>query len=82
MKINVWKMSTLALTAALGISMAANFAAADQPHMQSALRSLDGARIELDRATADKGGHRAAAIELVNKAIDQVKEGIAFDRHH
>jgi hypothetical protein len=57
-------------------------ASADQPHMQLALDSLKVARTELDKADADKGGHRLWAIKLVNEAIEQVEKGIGFDRHH
>ena len=54
----------------------------DQPNMQAARGNLIAARNELQRATADKGGHRANAIGLVNSAIAEVNEGIAFDRRH
>jgi hypothetical protein len=57
-------------------------ASADQPHMQAALDSLKIARTELDKADADKGGHRMRAIKLVNEAIEQVEKGIGFDRRH
>lgn len=57
-------------------------ASADQPHMQAALEHLRAAKGELDRADADKGGHRAKAISLVNDAISQVERGIGYDRHH
>ena len=57
-------------------------ASADQPHMQAALEHLRAAKGELDRADADKGGHRARAIQLVNDAIGQVEKGIGFDRRH
>ncbi len=57
-------------------------ASADQPHMQAALEHLRAAKGELERADADKGGHRAKAIQLVNDAIAQVEHGIGFDRHH
>ena len=57
-------------------------ASADQPHMQAALEHLRAAKGELERADADKGGHRAKAINLVNDAISQVEKGIGFDRHH
>ena len=50
-----------------------------QPHMRAALGSLQNARGQLLAATADKGGHRAKAIELVDAAINQVNLGIAFD---
>ena len=57
-------------------------ASADQPHMQAALEHLRAAKGELEKADADKGGHRAKAINLVNDAIAQVEKGIAYDRHH
>ena len=54
--------------------------APDQPHMQAALDSLQNARNNLDKAEADKGGHRAKAIDLVKSAIDEVKAGIEAAR--
>jgi hypothetical protein len=54
----------------------------DQPHMGAALDALRTARKELDLAVADKGGHRAKAIGLVNNAIGEVEKGIQFDRKH
>ncbi len=53
-----------------------------QPHMRAALGHLRAARRSLDEATADKGGHRVKAIQLVDAAIQQVEEGIAFDNRH
>jgi hypothetical protein len=49
----------------------------DQPHMRAALDSLKSAKGKLENATADKGGHRVKAIELINLAIDEVNKGIA-----
>lgn len=49
---------------------------ADQPHMQAALDALKSARHNLDNAEADKGGHRAKAIDLIKDAIDEVNKGI------
>lgn len=54
----------------------------DQPHMQAALDKLQSARSNLEAATDDKGGHRVKALEHVNKAIDEVKAGIEYDRTH
>ena len=51
-------------------------AAPDQPHMTAALAALESARNNLDHATADKGGHRGRAIDLIKDAIDEVKKGI------
>jgi hypothetical protein len=52
-------------------------ASPDQPHMRAALDRLNEAKESLQKATPDKGGHRANAIDLVNKAIDEVNQGIA-----
>lgn len=53
-------------------------AVAYQGDMEAALEQLRGARASLERAVPNKGGHREAAIGLVDQAIVQVKEGIAF----
>lgn len=50
---------------------------ASQPHMQAALQNLYAARQQLNAATPDKAGHRVKAINLVNQAISETKEGIA-----
>ena len=49
----------------------------DQPHMQAALDSLKSAKGKLLNANNDKGGHRGKALELIDKAIDEVNQGIA-----
>jgi len=54
----------------------------DQPNMQAALTHLRNARSNLEKATADKGGHRVKALELVNQAIDEVQKGIDADRRN
>lgn len=83
MKTNLWKVSTLVLAGALAIGAFGGFASADtQPHMQSALVSLRTAREQLKNANSDKGGHRANAIDLTDKAIAQVEKGIAYDNNH
>lgn len=53
-------------------------AVAYQGDMEAALEQLRGARASLERAIPNKGGHRDAAIGLVDQAIVQVKEGIAY----
>lgn len=53
-----------------------------QPHMQAALDHLRDARAQLEQASADKGGHRVKAIELINQAIDEVQAGIRYDRRN
>ncbi|HXQ09990.1 MAG TPA: hypothetical protein VN805_03220 [Caulobacteraceae bacterium] len=70
----------LAVVGAMALSAGAGYAVAqiNQPHMQNALGDLQAARSELQIAEADKGGHRVAAINLVNQAIYQVRQGIAY----
>jgi hypothetical protein len=72
----------LLLVLLLVIGFVAGQLSAAQPQMQAALKNLRQARSNLNNATADKGGHRERAIELVNQAIDQVEAGIAYDRRH
>ena len=52
-----------------------------QPHMGTALATLQRAAHQLGIAQHDKGGHRAAALNLTNQAIAQVRAGIAYDNH-
>ena len=71
----------LAVVVLLGIVAIAG-AVPDQPYMQAARGNLTTARSELQRASADKGGHRVNAIALVNNAITEVNLGIDYDRRH
>jgi hypothetical protein len=80
MRRSIIRGSFLVLVLALGF-IGGQLSAA-QPKMQAALTNLRQARSNLQAATADKGGHRERAIELVNQAIDQVEEGMRYDRRH
>jgi hypothetical protein len=66
-----------ALVVASGVGYGVGFAQGYQPHMQNALHDLQAARAELNAALSDKGGHRVAAINLVNQAIVQTQAGLA-----
>ena len=72
----------LLLAVLLGRPAFASSSELQQPHMRMALVSLREARHHLDEATADKGGHRAKAIELVNSAIAETEAGIAYAATH
>jgi hypothetical protein len=65
-----------ALVMATGAGYGIGFAQG-QPHMQNALGFLQSAKSELNMAERDKGGHRTAAVNLINQAINQVEQGIA-----
>lgn len=65
------------------VASAATYAYADrQPHMKLAREHLEKGLEQLQKATADKGGHRAKAIDLVKDAIKEVNAGIEFDNKH
>ena len=70
------------LLLALLVAFLAGQMSAAQPMMQNALGNLKQARANLNKATADKGGHRNKALALVGAAIEEVEKGIAFDRRH
>ena len=66
---------------AVALGVEGLFAASpDQPHMERAKDALESAKNNLERATADKGGHRARALDLVRDAINEVKKGIEAGR--
>lgn len=75
MKLLVGLFTALSLTCSIS-------AFANQPNMEAALAALEQAKASLQKATADKGGHRVKAIKAVDEAIVQVKAGIAYDKKH
>jgi len=76
-------VNTLAVAAVALVLLVPRFAfSEDQPHMQEALRHLQAAAEELQKAEHDKGGHRAKALELTQQAIQHVNEGIRYDNTH
>lgn len=61
----------ICLSFAVGQAMATK-----RVNMESALVSLNSAKTSLEKAAADKAGHRVKAINLVKQAITEVKAGI------
>src|ERR1043166_9396109 len=70
------------LAAIMLVALFASPISADQPQMQAAKVNLEKAQNALNNASADKGGHRARAMELVGQAINAVNNGIEYDRTH
>jgi hypothetical protein len=70
-------MKAIVILAVAGGAFAAGLAYAAQPHMVGALNALLNAQTELKVAEHNKGGHRAKALDLVDRAIEQVRLGIA-----
>jgi hypothetical protein len=69
--------------AAIGL-LGASAKSADtyQGNMEHALSSLYQALGSLRDATANKGGHRAKAMDLVGQAIDETQAGVEFADEH
>jgi hypothetical protein len=72
--------AALSLATAMASGVMIGRATADQPHMEAALQELRTARGELDRAVADKGGHRVLAIGYVDRAIEETRAGMNYAR--
>jgi hypothetical protein len=69
--------------AAIGLlGASAKSADAYQGSMERALSSLNQALDSLRESTANKGGHRARAMDLVRQAMDETQAGIAFADEH
>ncbi|HEV8432351.1 MAG TPA: hypothetical protein VGR95_02985 [Thermoanaerobaculia bacterium] len=73
---------TFALVVLLAASFVAGRVHAAQNHMVAARDQLRATRTELRAAVADKGGHRERAMEIIDRAIAQVDEGIEYARGH
>ncbi len=68
--------------AATAVTVSATTADAYQGNMERALSSLYEALAFLREATPNKGGHKEAASQLIEQAIDQVRAGIDFADDH
>ena len=50
------------------------------PEIRRAIAALERAKTDLQRANHDFGGHRAEALEACNKAIEQLKLALEYDK--
>jgi hypothetical protein len=75
--------TALSGVAAIGLLGASTQSAkAFQGNMERALASLHEALESLRESTANKGGHRARAMELVRQAIAETQAGVEFADEH
>jgi hypothetical protein len=65
-----------------GLAVAQGEKESAQREMHAALDHLNEAKVNLEKGAHDKGGHRARALELVNQAIAEVKQGIQYAVQH
>jgi hypothetical protein len=50
------------------------------PRIRAAIRELEEAKKELQAAPHDFGGHRADAVQAVDKAIEQLRLALQYDK--
>jgi hypothetical protein len=50
------------------------------PRIHAAIRELEAAKAELQKAPHDFGGHRADAVVAVDKAIEQLRLALQYDK--
>jgi hypothetical protein len=50
------------------------------PEIRRAIGALEAAKTHLQKANHDFGGHRAAALEECDKALEQLKLAMQFDK--
>jgi len=79
-------MKILQIAGIMGLATVVAFSAgvsvANQPNMENALKSLQSAQVNLQRVTPNKGGHDTLALNLVKRAITEVKLGISYANAH
>ena len=60
---------------------AARAARAEQhPRIRAAIKQLEEAKKELQAAPHDFGGHRADAVQAVDKALEQLRLALQYDK--
>lgn len=50
------------------------------PEIRAAQRELSSAKAHLKAAARDFGGHRVKAIEFIDKAQDELRDALQYDR--
>jgi len=85
-------VSSLAIAGALSLAIPSVFAQQTNrplagarvverhPAIRAAIASLEKAKIEMQHAAHDFGGHRAAALAECDKAIEQLREALKYDQ--
>jgi hypothetical protein len=78
MKKAITYITVFVLGAVLGVTTV--YGAEKYPHIRAALRELDGAKLELQNAPHDFGGHRAVALHAVEEAQTQLNLARQFEK--
>jgi hypothetical protein len=73
---SAWTTSTLVAQAAPKTQ------SAKEPHpvLQNSIRQIEGIKDRLQKAPTDFGGHKEAAIDALNRAMNELQQAIQFDK--
>ncbi len=80
MKKAITYVAVFVLGAVLSSGVQTVYGAERHPHMRAAMRELSNAKLELQNAAHDFGGHRETALRAVEEARHQIEECLKFDR--
>jgi hypothetical protein len=78
------RVTTVLATICVALAAAAVSNAAQRerhPQIRKAIVALDHAKADLQNAEHDYCGHRAEALEAVNRALEQLKKALDYDKH-
>ena len=50
------------------------------PEIHKAMRKLRGAKQDLEKATQEYGGHKAKAMEAIDKALEELRAALESDK--
>ena len=50
------------------------------PEVHKAMRKLRGAKQDLEKATQEYGGHKAKAMEAIDKALEELRAALESDK--
>ena len=52
----------------------------NHPVLQNSMRQIEAIKDRLQRAPKDFGGHKAAAIDALNHALNELEQAVQFDK--
>ena len=77
------RRSTLTAAGAAGLALMAGIGSARaEPHpaIRGAINALEKAKRDLEHAAHDFGGHRVEAIQAIDRALEQLRLALKYDR--